>query len=117
MGKFDLRKRTYIFSVELVKLLNKISKSGIFSPLLNQLIRSGTSIGANVEEADSSPSRKDFKYKLTISKKEAAETVYWMNILIDTNIFQNNENLLSMKNLLNECEQILRILSAIIRKL
>ena len=101
MTKYSLRERSYKFSVELVKF---------------QLIRSGTSIGANVEEADSSSSRKDFRNKMFIAKKEAAETVYWLRLLIDANVVNNQANVEKIKDLLDECDQILRIIGKITRR-
>ena len=117
MNKYDLRYRAYEFSVELVKFLRKISISNISYEIFRQVIRSGTSIGANIEEADSSPSRKDFKYKMTIAKKEAAETLYWLKIIIDAGIFSNKENIVKVKEMLKESDQLLRIISSIIRKI
>ena len=86
-------------------------------PILNQLLRSGTSIGANIEEADSSPSRKDFKYKMVIAKKEAAETVYWLKIIIDAGILKNQNNISQIKEILCEADELLKILGSIVRKL
>lgn len=117
MTKYNLRERSYKFSVELVRFLNKLTTSRLSSPLLNQLIRSGTSIGANVEEADSSPSRKDFRNKMFIAKKEAAETVYWLKLIIDARVINNQENIAKAKALLDECQQILKIIGKISRSI
>ncbi|MBI5399528.1 four helix bundle protein [Candidatus Saganbacteria bacterium] len=116
MNAYDLRERSYKFAVELVRFLNGLTLSKISLPILNQLLRSGTSVGANIEEADSSPTRKDFKYKISVSKKEAAETVYWLKLIIDAEILKNSENIKKAKELLAECDQLLRILGSIIRK-
>ena len=117
MKKYILREKSYKFSIELIKFLGHLTVSKISYPILNQLIRSGTSIGANIEEADSSSTRKDFKHKATISKKEAAESIYWLRIIMDSNMLKNEQNILKAKELLEECNQILRILSTIIRKI
>jgi len=117
MTKYDLRQRSYGFSVKLVKFLNRLSTSRLSAPLFNQLLRSGTSIGANIEESDSSPSRKDFKHKLTISKKEAAETVYWLKIIIDAEVLKNQNNVSRANEILKEAEELLKILGSITRKL
>ena len=116
MGQYDLRGRTYKFSVELVKFLNKLSLSRLSVPMINQLLRSGTSIGANVEEADSASSRKDFRNKMFIAKKEAAETAYWLKLIIDANVINNNANIEKTNELLEECGQILKIIGSITRK-
>jgi len=117
MNNYDLRERTYRFSVGLVEFINGLYQSRVSSRIFDQLLRAGTSIGANVEEADSSPSRKDFKYKISISKKEAAETVYWLRIIIDAGIIKNEHNVSKAKELLEECIQLLKILGSISRKL
>lgn len=117
MTKYDLRDRTYRFSLSVVRFLSNCSSSSITSPILNQLLRSATSIGANIEEADSSPTRKDFKHKLVISKKEAAETVYWLKLLIDSELLKSDAVTAKAKELLDEAEQLVRILGSILGKM
>ena len=116
MKKYDLRERTYKFSVELVSFLSNLAPARVSSPIFNQLIRSGTSIGANIEEADSSPTRKDFRHRIIIAKKEAAETVYWIRMIIDAELLKNENNVSKAKILLEECAQLLKILGSISRK-
>lgn len=115
--RFDLRERTYKYAVAVVKFIYKINGDRNAYSILNQLMRSATSIGANIEEADSLPTRKDFKYKMVISKKEAAKTVYWLKIIIDTNLLNNADNIIKAGELLEEGNQILRILGSIVRKI
>jgi len=115
--RFDLRERTYKYAVAVVKFIYKINGDRNAYSIFNQLMRSATSIGANIEEADSSPTRKDFKYKMVISKKEAAETVYWLKIIIDANLLNNADNIIKAGELLEEGNQILRILGSIVRKI
>ena len=117
MPNYDLRERSYQFSLELIKLLCGFSSGGNMYPIFNQLVRSGTSIGANIEEADSSPTRKDLKYKMVIAKKEAAETVYWLRLVIDAGLIKNENNIIKTKELLVECGQIVKILGSITRKI
>jgi four helix bundle protein len=117
MNKYDLRERTYRFAVNVVRFLSGSTSLPITYPIFNQLIRSATSIGANVEEADSSPTRKDFKHKIVISKKEAAETVYWFRLVLDSGIIKTEDNINRARELLNEAEQLLKILGSIISKL
>lgn len=117
MNKYDLRNRTCKFSIDLTAFLNKLSFSIISSEIIRQLIRAGTSIGANVEEADSSPTRKDLKYKLILAKKEAAEAVYWMKIILDASLFKETKTIEYFKSFLDECAQILKILAAITSKI
>lgn len=77
--------------------------------LSKQLLRSGTSIGANVEEAIGGQSRKDFFAKLTIAYKEARESHYWIRLLKDTNFLSDKES----ESLLKDIEEILKIIGSI----
>ena len=76
--------KSYDFAVRIVKLYNHLSQEKKEFVLSKQLLRSGTSIGANVEEAIGGQSRKDFYAKLTIAYKEARESHYWIRLLNDT---------------------------------
>lgn len=77
----QLEQRTIDFSVKMIKTVRIYNKDLTLRPLINQLIRSTTSIGANYAEANNASSRLDFKNKIYISKKEAAETHYWLRVL------------------------------------
>jgi len=79
--KFDLEERTLKFGKEIILLCKITPKNEITKPLINQLIRCGTSIGANYAEADDAVSKKDFKNKIGICKKEARETKYFLRML------------------------------------
>jgi len=79
--KFDLEERTTKFGEEVIKLCRKIGQDSITRPLINQLIRSATSIGANYMEANGASSKKDFRNKIYICKKEAQETQHWLRML------------------------------------
>ncbi len=79
--KFDLEERTFAFGKSIIVFAKKIPKNSITAPLINQLVRSGTSVGANYCEADDAHSRKDFKHKISICKKEARETKYWLKMI------------------------------------
>ena len=81
MNKFDLEERTTLFSEKLVGLCKKCPKTSVTLPVIDQLMRSGTSVGANYFEANGASSRKDFKNKIFICKKEAKETQYWLRVL------------------------------------
>ena len=80
------------------------------SSLANQLLRSGTSIGANIEEAIAGQSRKDFISKMSIALKEARETNYWLRLLRDSNIVSSS----NIKPLINESEELIKILFKIV---
>lgn len=90
--KYDLEERTAKFAEKIIELCKKVPKNTVTIPILNQLIRSGTSIGANYMEANGASSKKDFKNKIFICKKESRETKYWLRILSKTD-----------ENFINEC--------------
>ena len=79
--------------------------------LSKQVVRSGTSIGANVEEAGAGQSRKDFISKMAISSKEARETNYWLRLLRDSQLCKD----IDYTNLINESEEIIKILTSIVK--
>ena len=75
-----------------------------------QFIRSSTSIGANVQEADAGISKKDFVAKMSIASKEARETLYWLNLLESSDLVK-----LELKEIKKECDEIVRILTAVVK--
>lgn len=79
--KYDLVERTAVFGENVIDFLKKIEKNEITRPLISQSIRSATSIGANYMEADCAESKKDFKHKIGICKKESKETMHWMRMI------------------------------------
>lgn len=110
--QFDLIDRTTLFSKNIINLCKAIEQNIISKPLISQLIRSGTSIGANYSEANEACSRKDFINKIYIAKKEAKETKYWLNLTSHT--CPEHKSLIDP--LLKETQELLLILSAIINK-
>lgn len=80
-NKYDLEERTAKFGEEIIKLCKSIRIDHITEPMIKQLIRSATSIGANYMEANGASSKKDFKNKIHICKKEAQETKHWLRML------------------------------------
>lgn len=79
--KYDLENRTVIFSENIISFCRNIQQDTITRPLVSQLVRSATSVGANYCEANGASSKKDFKNKIYICKKEAKETKYWLQII------------------------------------
>ena len=82
---YDLEERTALFGENIIELSKIISRNTITLPIINQLIKSGTSVGANYCEADCAESRKDFEHKLGICKKEAKETKHWLRMIAKAN--------------------------------
>jgi four helix bundle protein len=85
MEKQNLELRTIKFSGDVIVFLKLLEKNIINIPLINQVVRSATSVGANYHEANGASSRRDFKSKLYICKKEAKETKYWLHIIAEAN--------------------------------
>ena len=104
----DIRLRTFEFSVKVVELYKFLQYEKKEYVLGKQLLRSGTSIGANVEEATAAQSKKDFISKMSIALKEARGTNYWLRLLKRTGFIKED-------NLINESSEIMNILGAIIR--
>lgn len=83
--KYDLEDRTINFSKAVIDTLLKISKNDINRNLISQLIRSATSVGANYRKANNAVSKKDFKNKIFICRKEIQETKYWLELIAKSN--------------------------------
>ena len=79
-NKYDLEERTAKFGENIVKLCHDLPKNEVTRPIIHQLVKCGTSIGANYCEADNAESKKDFKHKIGICKKGARETMYFLRI-------------------------------------
>jgi four helix bundle protein len=80
--KYDLEERTANFGESIIKFARRVPKDAINIPIISQLVKSGTSIGANYCEADDAESKKDFKHKIGICKKEARETKHWLRMIV-----------------------------------
>lgn len=78
---YDLEERTNRFGIAIIVFCQTLSKDSLTRPLANQLIRSGTSVGANYMEAIQAASKKDFRNKIKICQKEANETKYWLRMM------------------------------------
>ena len=103
--------RSYEFALRIIKLHNYLIKTHKEYDLSRQILRSGTSIGANIEEAIGGTTKKDFKYKLSISYLEARETQYWLRLLRDSGFITKAQ----ANSLLRDCDELLRLLGTIIK--
>ncbi len=81
---YNLEERTAKFGENIIKFIKELPKNEITRPLISQAIRSGTSIGANYVEANQASSKKDFRNKIYIAKKEASETMYWLRMIVNS---------------------------------
>lgn len=104
--------RTEVFGEAVIDFVRTVPESNINKSIIGQLIRSATSIGANYMEADCAESKKDFKHKIGISKKEAKETTYWLRMLARTNA----EKIEECRKLWQEAHELTLIFSTIINK-
>ena len=105
-----IRDRTFNFSLKIIKLYKQLYKQNEFV-LSKQLLRSGTSIGANVEEAIAAQSRKDFASKMSIASKEARETNYWLRLLRDSELYER----INLLDTIDESEQLIKLLTSIVK--
>lgn len=107
---YIIQSKSYVFAVKIVQLCGKLDGKRQFS-LSRQILKSATSIGANVEESIGAVSNKDFLQKLGIAYKEARESAYWLRLLKDTGLITGDE----FDELYAECIQINKILFTMIR--
>ena len=105
-----IQQKTYDFALKIINTSRQMNKNKEFV-LSRQLLKSGTSIGANVEEAIGGQSRKDFLSKISIAYKEARETKFWIRLLRDSNIIETTHS----EDLLIQIDEILRIIGSIQR--
>ena len=108
MNKAELEKRTKEFSLNLIRFLQSLPKNYLGEAMGRQLLKSGTSIGANYREANRAESKADFIHKLAIAEKEASETVYWLELMTEAAIGDGKD----VAKLLQEAREILAIFTA-----
>lgn len=105
-----VREKSYAFAVEVVQLHRALARKREFV-LGRQLMRAGTSVGANVEEALAAQSRRDFASKMSIACKEARESLYWLRLLRDTSL----ASLAQVDPLLKQADELTALLTAIVK--
>ena len=106
-----IQEKSYIFAIRIVRLYKYLIKQQKEFVLAKQILRSGTSIGANIEEAIGGQSKKDFLSKLSIAYKEARETNYWLRILKDSGYLKLKE----FESIFFDLEEIQKLLTTIIK--
>ncbi len=110
MSERDIEKRTFEFSLRIIRLCKALVADRVGRIMANQVLRAGTSIGANVEEAQGAQSRPDFIAKMSIARKEARETLYWLRLISESEL----ESKQRLTPLIKEADELARIVSAII---
>lgn len=106
--------KSFQFSIRVVKLYKYLVNEHKEFVLSKQLLRSGTSIGANVNEAQAAQSKADFVAKMSIASKEARETQYWINLLIETDYLNSKE--LYVESLQKESNELAKLLTSIVKR-
>ena len=110
--KKDITDRSFEFAVRIVRLCRFLeSQDRVSRTLANQLLRSGTSVGANIEEAQAGQSKADFTAKMSIARKEARETLYWLRLLKATEIVESDK----LNDITKEADELVRILTSIVK--
>lgn len=101
--------RSFKFALSIIKLYKDLQEQNEYI-ISKQLLRSGTSIGANIEEANAAQSKKDFLHKMSIASKEARETSYWLRLLSESDLVT-----ISTDKYIDEIEQIIKIITKIVK--
>lgn len=109
---FDLEERTLSFAKKVIYVCKELPQNPVNFKLIDQVIRSAGSIGANYREANESLGKKDFIHRLRIARKEAKETLFWLELILEA----NKEKIHQISLLITECAELRNILSAIINK-
>jgi len=109
---YDLEDRTLEFGKRIVRMCKEISKNISNNVLINQVMRSGTSVGANYREANETETKKDFCFRMRICRKEAKETDYWLKLIVEANPDLDER----IKPLIQETQELVKIFAAIIEK-
>lgn len=105
--------KSFEFATRVVKLYKYLCDEKKEYVLSKQLLKCGTSIGANINEAQAGQSKKDFIAKMAIASKEARETKYWIDLLTKTDYLDINEN--HVQSLISEIEEIIKLLTSIVK--
>jgi len=104
-----IQEKSFCFALRIIKLYKYLKDNKNEYVLSKQLLRSGTSIGANIEESIGGQSKNDFVSKISVAYKEARETLYWLKLLKASNYLNQKQS----ESLINDCEEIIRIITKI----
>ena len=111
MKRNVVKEKSYAFALRIVQMHKHLSLGKKEFLLSNQILRCGTSIGANVVEADAAISKAEFSAKISIAYKEARETCYWLRILLDSNYIDKK----SFHSIFNDAEELCKLLCSILK--
>jgi four helix bundle protein len=111
-AKLQIVERSFEFAVRVVRLCRFLeTQDRVSRTLANQLLRAGTSIGANIEEAQAGQSKSDFTAKMAIARKEARETLYWLRLLNAAQVVEAEK----LNDITKEADELVRILTSIVK--
>lgn len=110
--RYDLEERTLEFGKRIIRMCKSISKNIVNNVLINQVMRSGTSVGANYREANETETKKDFCFRMRICRKEGKETIYWLGLIVEA----NPEIAERVRPLAQEAQELVKIFASIIEK-
>jgi len=108
-NNYDLEERTAKFGEDVIDFCKSINQDAINKPIINQLVRSATSIGANYMEANGASSKQDFKNKIFICKKESQETKHWLRMMAKSSPEKTEE----IRKFWKECQELVMIFQKI----
>jgi four helix bundle protein len=106
-----IKNKSFVFAIRIVKLYQFLCETKKEFILSKQLLRSGTAVGALIREAEHAESRADFKHKMSIAQKEINETLYWLELLIETGYLTNEQ----FKSINKDAVEIIKLLTSIIK--
>lgn len=106
-----LKTKSFAFSVRVVKLYRYLCENKKEFVLSKQFLRSGTSVGAMVREAEHAESKIDFKHKLGVAQKEINETIYWLELMKETELLTNEQ----FESINNDATEIIKLITAILK--
>ncbi len=107
---FDLEERTALFGESIIEFAKLLSRDQVNNVLIGQIVRSGTNVGANYMEADAAVSKKDFRHKISLCKKESKETKHWLRMIAKANSGKEED----CRSLWNEAQELTLIFSSIL---
>ena len=107
---YDLEERTAVFGENIIDFVKTLPKNVINNELIRQIVKAGTSVGANYNEADGAESKKDFRHKIAICKKESKETKHWLRMIARANPNKRTQ----CKKLWSEAQELTLIFSSIL---
>lgn len=110
--RYDLEERTAKFGENIIEFASTLPHTPVNRSLISQIVRAGTSIGANYMEADGAESKKDFMHKIAICKKESKETMHWLRMIAKANPSQRE----SARKLWQEAHEFALIFSSIVKQ-